>query len=113
MKYLIVGIYDPEEAERTTADDLKVIVAGQRLIANQIELEGYEIPKDLQNSLEACDRELKHKLEADLRKELEGIRKRREAMATREERRQVLDAREAEILKQLDPKAAAATGSTP
>ena len=112
MRYLTVTFYSADEAEKLSAEDLLVIVAGQELLAERIAEDGYEVPKTFMSSLNACKRELEHKLSADLEKELEQIESRRAALATVQEKRESLDQRASEIRAKLG-RGVKATAATP
>ena len=109
MRNLItVMIYSADEAEQLSAEDLLIAWGIQSVIASRIAEEGYAVPQSLDSSIKTCKRELDHKLEADLERELQTIQSRRAALATVQEKRDTLDARAEEILQKLGRKAKAA-----
>jgi hypothetical protein len=86
-------IYSADEAEQLTAEDLLIAWGTQSVIASRIAEEGYVVPQSLDSSIKNCKRELDHKLEADLERELQTLESRRAALATVQEKRDALDAR--------------------
>jgi hypothetical protein len=86
-----------EYGTAATIPQLIIAEAYFQVVANQIKANGHDVPKELDEALRACSRDLSEKLRADRLREIRGLELQAEQLATAEEKRAKINERLKEL----------------
>jgi len=93
----IQKIMNVEYGSAATIEQLIMAQAYFQVVVNQIKTNGHDVPKDLQEALDATTRDLNDKLRADRRRQIKALEIQREQLLSADEKRSKIEAELAKL----------------